>query len=32
MIVVTTCKKQYKLINIGEQPLTFEVENRLLRK
>jgi hypothetical protein len=32
MVIGTTRKKQFKLINTGEQPLTFEIETRHLRK
>lgn len=32
MVIGTTRKKQFKLINTGEQPLTFEIESRHLRK
>jgi len=32
IVIGTTKKKQFKIINTGEYPLTFEIDNKLLRK
>lgn len=32
MVIGTTRRKQFKLLNTGEQPLNFDIETRHLRK